>query len=96
MITLTKCMALDYARFGIRVNAVCPAGIWTPMLEEWAAGQPNPAGVHKYLDEIHALGYCPHGDVVADAVVFLLSEGARFITGCILPVSGGAELGYRQ
>lgn len=96
MIALTKCMALDYAPFGIRVNAVCPAGVWTPMLEKWAAEQPDPASVHTYLDEIHALGYCPHGDVIGDAAVFLLSERARFITGCILPVSGGAELGYRR
>lgn len=96
MIALTKCMALDYASFGIRVNAVCPAGVWTPMLEKWAAEQPNPASIHTYLDEIHALGYCPHGDVIGDAAVFLLSERARFITGCILPVSGGAELGYRR
>ncbi len=96
MIALTKCMALDYAPFGIRVNAVCPAGVWTPMLEQWAAEQPDPAGISRYLDEIHALGYCPHGDVVGDAAVFLLSDRARFITGCILPVSGGAELGYRR
>ena len=96
MITLTKSMALDYARFGIRVNAICPAGVWTPMLEQWAAEQPDPAGIHTYLDQIHALGYCPHGDVIGDAAVFLLSERARFITGCILPVSGGAELGYRR
>ena len=96
MIALTKCMALDYAPFGIRVNAVCPAGVWTPMLETWAAEQPDPASIHTYLDEIHALGYCPHGDVIGDAAVFLLSERARFITGCILPVSGGAELGYRR
>ena len=96
MITLTKSMALDYAPFGIRVNAVCPAGVWTPMLEQWAAEQPDPAGIHAYLDRIHALGYCPHGDVIGDAAVFLLSERARFITGCILPVSGGAELGYRK
>jgi NAD(P)-dependent dehydrogenase (short-subunit alcohol dehydrogenase family) len=96
MITLTKSMALDYAPFGIRVNAVCPAGVWTPVLEQWAAEQPDPAGIHKYLDEIHALGYCPRGDVIGDAGVFLLSDRARFMTGCILPVSGGAELGYRR
>jgi len=70
--------------------------VWTPMLEQWAAEQSDPAGVHAYLDHIHALGYCPRGDVIADAAVFLLSERARFITGCILPVSGGAELGYRR
>ena len=95
MNTLTKSMALDYAPYGIRVNAVCPAGIWTPMLHKWAEAQPDPAGVAHYLDDIHALGYCPEGDVVADACVFLLSHEARFITGHIMHVSGGAELGYR-
>jgi NAD(P)-dependent dehydrogenase (short-subunit alcohol dehydrogenase family) len=96
MIALTKAMAADYAKYQIRVNAVCPAGAWTPMLEQWAAEQPNPAGIREYLDDIHPLGYCPRGDVIADAAAFLLSSKARFITGCILPVSGGAELGYRR
>jgi meso-butanediol dehydrogenase / (S,S)-butanediol dehydrogenase / diacetyl reductase len=96
MISLTKAMAADYAKYQIRVNAVCPAGAWTPMLEQWAEDQPNPDGIRQYLDDIHLLGYCPRGDVIADAAVFLLSSKARFITGCILPVSGGAELGYRR
>jgi NAD(P)-dependent dehydrogenase (short-subunit alcohol dehydrogenase family) len=95
MISITKAMALDYAADGIRVNAVCPAGVWTPMLRQWATEQENPAEIGTYLDRIHPLGYCPDGDVIADASVFLLSTAARFITGCILPVSGGAELGYR-
>jgi meso-butanediol dehydrogenase / (S,S)-butanediol dehydrogenase / diacetyl reductase len=96
LIALTKAMALDYAPMGIRVNAVCPAGVWTPMLEKWCAEQPDPGSIRRYLDDIHPLGPCPRGDVVADAAVFLLSERARFLTGCILPVSGGAELGYRR
>lgn len=96
MISLTKAMAVDYAPYGIRVNAVCPAGVWTPMLEKWCDEQPDPGSIRQYLDDIHLLGSCPHGDVIADAAVFLLSERARFITGCILPVSGGAELGYRR
>ena len=96
MIALTKSMALDYAPLGIRVNAICPAGVWTAALEGWCEEQPNPDSIRTYLDEIHALGYCPRGDVVADAAVFLISTKSRFITGCILPVSGGAELGYRR
>jgi NAD(P)-dependent dehydrogenase (short-subunit alcohol dehydrogenase family) len=96
MISLTKAMAADYAQYGIRVNAVCPAGVWTPMLEHWCEEQPDPAGIRQYLDDIHLLGDCPNGDVIADAAVFLLSNKARFLTGCILPVSGGAELGYRR
>jgi meso-butanediol dehydrogenase/(S,S)-butanediol dehydrogenase/diacetyl reductase len=96
MISLTKAMAADYARYSIRVNAICPAGVWTPMLERWCSEQEDPGSIRRYLDEIHLLGYCPRGDVIADVAVFLLSSQARFITGCILPVSGGAELGYRR
>jgi len=96
MISLTKAMAADYAKYSIRVNAICPAGVWTPMLERWCAEQADPGSIRNYLDDIHLLGTCPRGDVVADAAVFLLSSKARFITGCILPVSGGAELGYRR
>lgn len=96
MIALTKAMALDYASEGIRVNAVCPAGVFTPMLEKWCEEQRDPQFMKQYLDAIHALGYCPKPDVVADVCVFLISDRARFITGCALPVSGGAELGYRR
>lgn len=96
MNALTKSMALDYAADGIRVNAVCPAGTWTPMLRKWAADQPDPTTIEHYLDAIHPLGYCPEADVIADACVFLLSDKARFITGHLLHVSGGAEIGYRR
>ena len=96
MNALTKSMALDYAPFHIRVNAVAPAGVWTPMLREWNAAQENAKDMERYLAEIHPLGYCPEGDVIADACVFLLSEKARFVTGLVMPVSGGAELGYRR
>jgi meso-butanediol dehydrogenase / (S,S)-butanediol dehydrogenase / diacetyl reductase len=96
MNALTKSMALDYAKYGIRVNAVCPAGAWTPMLRQWCAEQPDPSSIERYLNEIHPLGYCPESTVIADTCVFLLSQKARFITGHIMHVSGGAELGYRR
>jgi len=89
-------MALDYAKYKIRVNAVSPAAVWTGMLRNWSDQQPAGNNLPAYLNAIHPLGYCPETDVVADACVFLLSDKARFITGCILPVSGGAELGYRR
>jgi meso-butanediol dehydrogenase/(S,S)-butanediol dehydrogenase/diacetyl reductase len=93
---LTKSMALDYAAWKIRVNSVLPAGVWTPMLRKWCQEQADPGSVAEYLDNIHPLGYCPDAEVIADACVFLLSDKARFITGTNLPVSGGAELGYRR
>lgn len=95
MNALTKSMALDYAGQKIRVNAVLPAGVWTPMLREWSKEQPDSDSIEQYLDHIHPFGHCPEGDVIADACVFLLSDKARFITGTLLNVSGGAELGYR-
>lgn len=96
MNTLTKSMALDYAPLGIRVNAVCPAGTWTPMLRKWVSEQSNPQEMSQYLDDIHPLGYCPEGDAIADVSVFLISDEARFVTGHIMHVSGGAEIGYRR
>jgi meso-butanediol dehydrogenase/(S,S)-butanediol dehydrogenase/diacetyl reductase len=92
---LTKAMALDYAPFKIRVNAVSPAAINTPTLQAWSQEQPNTGEIEKYLNKLQPLGNMPAGDVIADACTFLLSNAARFITGTILPVSGGAELGYR-
>lgn len=93
---LTKSMAIDYAKDGIRVNSVLPAAVMTPMLKNWVSEQPDPAVTEGFLNDIHLLGYCPEGDVIADACVFLLSDKARFITGVNMPVSGGAELGYRR
>ena len=92
---LTKAMALDYAPFKIRVNAISPAAINTPTLQAWSREQPNAGEIEKYLNHLQPLGDMPAGDVIADACTFLLSNAARFITGTILPVSGGAELGYR-
>ena len=96
LISLTKAMAADYAQFSIRVNAICPAAVWTPTLERWCGEQPELAHTRALLDDIHLLGPTPRGDVVADVAVFLLSHRSRFMTGCIVPVSGGAELGYRR
>ncbi|TCC87950.1 SDR family oxidoreductase [Pedobacter frigiditerrae] len=93
---LTKAMALDYAPYKIRVNTVSPAAINTPTLQSWSKEQPNKEQMQHYLDKLQPLGNMPTGDVIADACVFLLSNAARFITGTILPVSGGAELGYRS
>ncbi|WP_164110689.1 MULTISPECIES: SDR family oxidoreductase [Sphingobacterium] len=93
---LTKSMAIDYAKDGIRVNTVLSAAVMTPTLKQWISEQENSRNMNQFLEDIHLLGYCPEGGVIADACVFLISDKAHFITGVSLPVSGGAELGYRR
>ena len=78
------------------MKAVSPEGGGKHKIRKWNKEKPAYVDMGKYLDGIHPIGYWPNGDVVADVCVFLLSDKARFITGCIMPVSGGAELGYRN
>ena len=91
---LTKCTAVDWGRDGIRVNALCPAGVWTDTLRQWMKAQPDEASIETYLRQIHALGYCPEPEEIASVAAFLCSDEAKFITGYIMPVSGGSECGY--
>ena len=92
---LTKSAAADWGADGIRVNAMCPTAAWTPALRQWAKEQPDPDAIESYLDRLHPLGYCPETDEIAPVAVFLCSPAARFVTGHIMHVSGGAECGYR-
>jgi NAD(P)-dependent dehydrogenase (short-subunit alcohol dehydrogenase family) len=83
---LTRSMAAAYAREGIRVNAVAPGLIATPMSER-AQGDP---AVLAYLRERQPLTGAPGApEDVADAIVYLASDEARFVTGTILEVAGG-------
>lgn len=93
---LTKSAAADWGHDRIRVNAICPTGVWTGALRRWADEQPNPDKIADYLNRIHALGYCPEADEISPAAVFLCSAEAGFITGHILHVSGGSEVGYKH
>lgn len=86
---LARAMALDYAQKGIRVNCVCPGTIDTPMLH-WAASlAPDPDSVIRTCDRMHALGRIGRPEEVANAVLYLASPAASFITGAALLVDGG-------
>jgi NAD(P)-dependent dehydrogenase (short-subunit alcohol dehydrogenase family) len=80
---MTKAAALDYAKKNIRVNAVGPGPIETPLLARGTGGDP-----HSYAAFV-PMGRIGQPDEVADAVVWLLSDEARYITGHTLPVDGG-------
>jgi NAD(P)-dependent dehydrogenase (short-subunit alcohol dehydrogenase family) len=92
-ITLTRCLALSGARFGIRANCVCPGGIWSPMTERFLAGRPNPEATRRRITSMHPLGLGRETDV-AYAFVYLASSEARWITGTALTVDGGRGSAY--
>ena len=88
---LTKSVALHGARYKppIRANALCPAFIAGPMVDEIAGGTKNPDAVKQKLAFDIPLGRLGQPEEVASACVFLLSDAAGFITGADVPVDGG-------
>ena len=89
LLGLVRSLALDHAPQNIRVNCVCPGAIDTPMLH-WAASLgPNPGKVLETCNRMHVLGRIGRPEEVANAIAFLASEWASFITGASLLVDGG-------
>jgi NAD(P)-dependent dehydrogenase (short-subunit alcohol dehydrogenase family) len=86
VIGLTKSGALQYARRGVRINAVCPGWIKTPPVADWIARDPAMEGRMLMHQPINRLGTA---EEVANTVVWLCSEQASLITGVSLPVDGG-------
>lgn len=90
MATLTKAMALDYGRRGIRVNAVCPGDTETPMEHRDAENQGMSWDEYvAWSSEGRAIPRMGQPEEVARAVLFLASDEASYITGVALPVDGG-------
>ncbi|WP_395396916.1 glucose 1-dehydrogenase [Novosphingobium sp. BL-8A] len=86
VIGLTKSAAVEYAPRGIRINAVCPGTIDTPMVAEMLDGQSDAMTEILKMQPIGRLG---HADEVAQAVLWLCSPGSSFVLGVALPVDGG-------
>jgi NAD(P)-dependent dehydrogenase (short-subunit alcohol dehydrogenase family) len=86
VIGLTRSVAMQYATQGIRVNAVCPGAIDTPMVQR--VTEKNPANA-KLIERLHPMNRIGQPHEVADAVLFLCSARASFITGHPLAVDGG-------
>ncbi len=93
VIMLTKCMALDGAKAGIRVNCVCPGFIETPMIQGYFADQPDPEASREYATSIHPLGRLGQPRDIADAFVYLSSAESSWVTGTPLVVDGGLVSG---
>jgi NAD(P)-dependent dehydrogenase (short-subunit alcohol dehydrogenase family) len=89
LLGLTRAMSLDYANHGIRVNCVCPGTIDTPMLRWATTLSENPQKVIETCNRMHPIGRIGKAEEVADAIVYLASPMASFITGAALIVDGG-------
>ena len=87
VVGLTKTAALEYAQSGIRVNAVCPGLIRTPMVERYTGGDAETEAQWAAIFE--PVGRMGSSEEVAEAVVWLCSEAASFVTGHAMAVDGG-------
>ncbi len=95
LIGLTRSMAIDFATQNIRVNAVCPGSVDTPMLR-WAASlDPDPQSVIDTCNRMHPLGRIAAPREIAEVIAFLLHDSSSFVTGAVWTVDGGllAQLG---
>src|SRR3989449_2962975 len=87
VIGFTKSAALEYAARGIRINAVCPGLIWTPMADQMvAAGQGEAL---KAMEKSIPMGRVGRPEEIADAVLWLCSDAASYVTGQSISVDGG-------
>lgn len=91
---LTRAMALDYAKENIRVNALCPAVIDTPMYEMEISRQENREEYMSMTAENHPVGRVGTVEEVAFAALMLASDEAGFTTGACVPVDGGVTAGF--
>ena len=82
---LTKTAALEFAQQGIRVNAVCPGGIETDMVQSFLSEE----FTEEMLDGMHPIGRIGQPEEVAELMVWLCSDRSSFMTGAIIPIDGG-------
>ena len=89
LLGLTRSMAMDFAKDNIRVNALCPGTVDTPMLK-WAASlDPNPQSVYDACNQMHPLGRIAQPREIAEVAAFLAHESSSFVTGAVWTVDGG-------
>lgn len=92
VVNLSRNMAMDFARDGIRVNAVCPGGTLTPRIESYMAREPRN---RREMEEMSPLKRMARPEEIARPAVFLASEDASYVNGAVLVVDGGMTAGFR-
>jgi 2-keto-3-deoxy-L-fuconate dehydrogenase len=92
VIGLTKSLAADYVKLGLRANALCPGTVDTPSLQGRIAGAPDPVQAEKDFIARQPMGRLASVDDIAPMVVYLASDESRFVTGQTLLVDGGVTI----
>jgi 2-keto-3-deoxy-L-fuconate dehydrogenase len=93
VVSMTRAMALDYARTGVRVNCVCPGTIQTPWVESMAAAEADRDAFFSQMEARQPIGRMGTAAEIAAAVAFLCSADSGFMTGSALVVDGGLTAG---
>ena len=93
VVMLTRCMALDGAAHGIRVNCVCPGFVETPMVLTYFEAQDDPVASRTAVEAAHPLGRMGQPAEIAGAFLYLASDEARWVTGTALVIDGGLTSG---
>jgi NAD(P)-dependent dehydrogenase (short-subunit alcohol dehydrogenase family) len=89
VIMMTKQIALDYARYNIRCNALCPGWVDTPFNEPYIRQMGGREAIEKYVSETIPMGRWASIDEIAESILFLASDRSSFMTGHALVVDGG-------
>jgi NAD(P)-dependent dehydrogenase (short-subunit alcohol dehydrogenase family) len=89
VLQLTRAMAADHTREGIRVNVVCPGPVDTPLLDEFIAAAADPETERRATEEATLLGRLGRPDEIAAAILFLACDDSAFVVGATLVADGG-------
>ncbi|PPH41646.1 oxidoreductase [Rathayibacter sp. AY1C9] len=96
VVGLTRNSAIEYGEFGIRINAIAPGAIWTPMVENSMKqlDPQNPRKAAEELIQVNPTKRYGEADEIASVVAFLLSDDASYVNATVLPIDGGQSIKY--
>jgi NAD(P)-dependent dehydrogenase (short-subunit alcohol dehydrogenase family) len=93
-LSLTKALAVELGREGIRVNAILPGNVDTPLMRDWAATLPDPKSALERVASLQVFGRMATSEEIGKIALFLATDDSSFLTGQAIEAEGGASLDY--